>query len=274
MIDIGGRRLNLDCLGTGSPTVFLESGLGAPMTYWSTVMHGIEPLTRVCAYDRAGYGYSDAGPEPRTTDAIVDDFQKMLGAAREAGPFVLVGHSFGGYTIRVFTARYPDRVKGLIFVDSSHPQQMQRLPGSALRRQNAVNKLAQTAPFLSGIGVTRAALWWANTAPENVYLQSQPKFASAMLSELNNLKESGRETSAASPSFGDLPLTVLTAGKDGTGVPELYKLWRTELQPELVQLSARGSQTVVEGSTHNIPTENPGAVIEAVRQMLGIIQHP
>lgn len=273
MVDIGGgRRLNLDCRGTGWPTVLLETGLGAQASSWNDVMKGVEPLTRVCAYDRAGYGYSDPGPDPRTTNEIVGDLEKLLGASGEKGPFVLVGHSLGGFTIRVFAARHQAEVKGLIFVDSSHPEQIQRMPESAKRTQNAVNLVMQGFPFLCRVGVVRVALAWTGSSGEDTYLQSQPKFAHASVSELNAFAESGRQTQAASPTFGDLPIIVLTAGKDGTHMTEMYKLWRNEWQPELVRLSARGSQTIVEDSTHLIPMEKPQAVVQAVREMLAGIK--
>ena len=275
MVDIGGgRRLNLDCHGTGSPTVILESGLGVPAVYWAEVVKGVEPLTRVCAYDRAGYGYSDSGPDPRTTNAIVSDLEKLLPAAGEKGPYILVGHSFGGFNIRVFTARHRSDVSGLIFVDSSHPEQTVRMPPQVKRKQDAINWAAQALPLLCRIGIVRAALGWSNTSGELAFLESQPKWANAVISELNALPESGQQTRAVSPSFGDLPIIVLTAGKDGTGMPAMYKIWRSELQPELVRLSARGSQTIVEGATHMIPTEKPQAVVDAVREMLTGIKQP
>ena len=275
MIDVGnGRRMSLDCKGAGSPTVILESGLGSPAILWNPVLNGVEPLTRVCAYDRAGYGYSDAGPSPRTTNAIVDDLEKLLAAAGEKGPYVLVGHSFGGFNIRVFQARHKQDVVGLIFVDSSHPEQDHRMPPGVLQKQRLLNTAAHILPVLLRVGVVRAALAWGKTDEELTFLETQPKFAQAMLSELDAFPESGRQTAAASPILGDLPIIVLTAGKDGTGMPELYKKWREEFQPELVRLSSKSKQHIVEGATHLIPTEKPQAVIDAVREMLGDIKLP
>jgi pimeloyl-ACP methyl ester carboxylesterase len=269
MIDIGGgRRLNIDCQGAGSPTVILESGLGVPSALWADVVKGVAPLTRVCRYDRAGYGYSDAGPMPRTTNAIVEDLEKLLSGAGEKAPYLLVGHSFGGFTIRVFTARHRGDVVGLIFVDSSHPEQTQRMPSNVKRKQAALNWVSQGIPWLSRIGVVRAAYVWTGTPGENTYLESQPKYTRAVISELTSLDESSTQTRAAGSSFGDLPLTVLTAGRDGTGDPAMYALWRNQLQPELAHLSARGRQLIVEDSTHMIPLQKPQAIVDAVREML------
>lgn len=269
MIDIGGgRRLNLQCQGAGSPVVILESGLGVPSSGWAGVVDGVKPLTRVCTYDRAGYGYSDAGPIPRTTDAIVRDLEKLLVAANEKGPYILVGHSFGGFTIRVFAARHRSDVVGLIFVDSSHPEQAQRMPAAVRRKQVMLNWASQAIPWLCRIGVVRAAYTWTGSPPENVYLESQPKYMSAVMSELNSFEVSSAQTRAAGGSFGDLPIIVLTAGKAGASDPALYALWRNQLQPELVHLSTKGKQAIVEGATHMIPAEKPQAVAAAVHEML------
>lgn len=274
LVDIGGgRKMSLDCRGAGLPAVILETGLGGLGITWKDVMKGVEPLTRVCSYDRAGYGYSDAGPLPRTSNLIAEDLEKLLAAANEKGPYILVGHSFGGMNIRVFNARNKQDVAGLIFVDSSHPEQFNRFPASVRRKQNIVNWVLRGVLPLNRIGVVRAALaWTSNYDDELTFRVTQPKFGQAYMSELDSLLESGRQTSAASPTLGDQPIIVLTAGKDGTGTPELYKMWREEFQPELVRMSTRSKQYVVEGSTHLIPIEKPQAVVDAIREMLAGIK--
>ena len=231
------------------------------------------PSPGYAPYDRAGYGYSDAGPLPRTTNVIVDDLERLLAAAGEHGPYVLAGHSFGGFTVRVFAARHRALVQGMVLVDSSHPEQVRRMPQNVRRRQDTVNAVSQALPILCRVGIVRAALTAFGASPELAYLESQPGFAHAYLSELNALSESGAQVMAAATSFGDLPLTVLTAGKEGAGsMPEMYALWRNELQPELVKLSTTGRQIIVNDSTHLIPMEKPRAVIEAVRDMLAGIK--
>jgi pimeloyl-ACP methyl ester carboxylesterase len=205
---------------------------------------------------------------PRTTNRIVDDLKKLPQRAGEKPPYLLVGHSFGGFTIRVFAARHPADVAGLIFVDSSHPEQTRRMPDNVKRKQAAFNRVSQEIPWLSRIGVVRAAYVWMGSPGENTYLESQPKYTGAFISELNSLEESSAQTRAAASSFEDLPLTVLRAGTEGAGDPAMYALWRSQLQPELAHLSTCGQQVIVEGSTRIIPAQRRRAVVEAVRELL------
>ncbi|HEY3741892.1 MAG TPA: alpha/beta hydrolase [Bryobacteraceae bacterium] len=219
MIDIGGgRRLNINCQGSGSPIVILESGLGVPSTVWARVLDGVKPLTRVCTYDRAGYGYSDAGPMPRTTDAIVGDLEKLLPAAGENGPYLLVGHSFGGFTIRVFTARHRSDVAGMIFVDSSHPEQAQRVPAAVRRKQIMLNWASQPIPWLCRIGVVRAAYAWIGSPAENTYLESQPKYTSAVISELNRSRSAVRKPAPRDLRSAISRSSFLPRGKRGRAI--------------------------------------------------------
>jgi pimeloyl-ACP methyl ester carboxylesterase len=122
-----GRRLDFRCYGHGAPTVLLESGFGAGANAWGLVSARIAPVTRVCSYDRAGYGFSDPGPLPRDGAAIARDLDQGLKAAGISGPYVLVGHSAGGMYARLFAARRRSQIAGLVFVDSSVPHQTQRL---------------------------------------------------------------------------------------------------------------------------------------------------
>ena len=121
LIDVGGYRLHLYCTGTshsGSPTVILEAGGGGGSVGWSKIQPGVASFTRVCSYDRAGYGWSDNGPLPRTAGRIVTELHTLLTRAAVPGPYVLVGHSFGGLIVRLYAYRYPQQVAGLVLVDS------------------------------------------------------------------------------------------------------------------------------------------------------------
>jgi pimeloyl-ACP methyl ester carboxylesterase len=127
-VDIGGRTLNINCAGGGGPTVVLDSGANNPGYQWVLVQRKIAQFSSVCWYDRAGNGWSDSGPFPRTTEAIAKDLHKLLGAAGIHPPFVLVGHSFGGTSMRVFNGLYPDEVAGMVLVDAWHEDEIARLP--------------------------------------------------------------------------------------------------------------------------------------------------
>ena len=135
LVQVGSIRMNIDCDGRGSPTVILESGSGGPSIDWLMVQPGVAKFARVCSYDRAGYGWSDAGPKPRTSLQIAHELKQLLQAAGENGPYVLVGHSMGGYDIRVYAGQYPSDVVGMVLVDASHEDQQLRAPVSIRKWQ-------------------------------------------------------------------------------------------------------------------------------------------
>src|SRR4051812_37119691 len=118
LVDVGGYRLHIQCVGAGSPTVVLDAGLGGSSLDWSLVQAELGRTTRVCAYDRAGMGWSDPGPQPRTPRQIADELHTLLTNAGNAGPYVLVGHSLGGKNVRMFALQHPDQVAGMVLVDA------------------------------------------------------------------------------------------------------------------------------------------------------------
>ena len=120
LVDVGGHRLHLHCAGDGSPTVIMEGGSGGNILHWMTVQPLIGMSTRVCAYDRAGMGWSEPGPLPRTPQRIVAELHTLLVAAGVPGPYVLVGHSLGGKYVRLYANEYPQDVAGMVLIDSRH----------------------------------------------------------------------------------------------------------------------------------------------------------
>ena len=123
LVDIGGYRLHLWCTGDGAPAVILDTGLGGMSAGWGFVQPDVARFTRVCSYDRAGLGYSDPGPSPRTARRIASELAELLGRGGIGGPVVLVGASSGGFNVRVFASDHPNRVAGLVLVDASHEDQ-------------------------------------------------------------------------------------------------------------------------------------------------------
>jgi pimeloyl-ACP methyl ester carboxylesterase len=280
LVDIGGYRLKINCVGTLSPTVVLESGLGDVSPEWERVQPGIAEFSRVCSYDRAGYGGSDAGPMPRTSAVIAKELHTLLQWAGEKPPFVLVGHSFGGYTVRVFNGRYPSEVAGLVLVDSPHEDEYQLLP-SAWKRFDAAllqhyERLASTAPFFVGLGIARLRLQINGGVRSYDYLILQSKYLKARASELENIQTSAEQARAAG-AIGDKPLIVLTAGRSFEAAPlpglsqqdlaNSERIWVENLQPRLVRLATHGVQLVLRDSGHDIPSDRPDAVLNAVRQI-------
>jgi len=285
-IDVGGFSLNLNCTGAGKPTVVLESGLGIPAVGWQLVQPDIAKFATVCSYDRAGYGWSDAGPFPRTSREIARELHALLASARVPPPYILVGHSFGGFTVRLFNQMYPGEVAGVVFVDSSHEDQQQKMRRS-IREANAkdlrqLRRMNSVMGFLIDFGIARAAmtrsLYTQKLPPdlrdELIYLQLQRKYVQAMLSEESYFGESANEV-RASGTLGDKPVVVLTAGAalPIPGVPnedasQFFAVWVGDLQPRLAHLSTRGRQIILPTSHHLIPFEQPQAVVNAVNDIV------
>src|SRR2546422_6564672 len=144
LVDIGGHRLHLWCTGAGTPAVVLDTGLGGSSAEWGYVQPEVARFTRVCSYDRAGMGYSDPGPSPRTTRRIAHELAQLLDRGGVSGPVILVGASIGGLTARVFASEHAERVAGLVLVDASHEDQKEDVP-----------QIAPFVPFLSSVGVLR-----------------------------------------------------------------------------------------------------------------------
>ena len=132
MVELGGHRLHIHCTGEGSPAVIFESGLGGTSLDWSRVQPEVSEFTRACSYDRAGYGWSEPGPSPRHAVRLAAELDRLLLSAGVPPPYVLVGHSFGGLTIRILAARREQTVAGLVLVDTVHERQFQHLKAAGV----------------------------------------------------------------------------------------------------------------------------------------------
>jgi pimeloyl-ACP methyl ester carboxylesterase len=283
-VDIGGRSLNLYCSGQGSPTVILESGHSQPGYSWVMIQRELAKTTRTCWYDRAGNGWSDPGPDPSWSVEIARDLHKLLEVERIRPPYVLVGHSMGGYNIRVYRRLYPAEVAGMVLVDASHEDTGTRIPN--MPRQ-FVPDIPRFIPLLlmrglGAIGFIRLMAPDPGPPPNGMTeeewatitaLRWQAKAQVAQLQE-GPLRESAKQVRTAG-ALGDIPLVVLTAGQlaeppstrlEAMESADIQQRW-IELQAELAQLSTCGSQEVV-GSDHNIPIHAPIAVINAVREVI------
>lgn len=192
LVDIGGLRAHISCTGAGSPTVIMDSGLGDTSVIWQLVQPEVSSFTRVCSYDRAGLGWSDAPNEPRTSSNIADELDRLLTRAMVRGPYVLVGSSFGGYNIRVFASRYRKQVAGMVLVDSTHPDQLNRPPFGINGRlkpeyERMISNYCKVGIWTMPLGVPRILGWcrddytfpdqptawataWARFAPEAIAL--------------------------------------------------------------------------------------------------------
>jgi len=262
-----GRRLHFVCSGERSPTVVLESGFGAAAEAWFKVQPALARETRVCSYDRAGYGASDPGPTPRDGAAIAEDLDEGLRAARIAGPLILVGHSAGALYVQVFAQMRPQQVKGIVLVDPSVAYQDQRFadfgPGAgsvAPLRARAANCAAYIERRLS----------LAEAADRDRCAHGSLALWRTEIAELDALWGlTSAETPTGADTLGDLPLVVLTAGGEASAQPQTpFQMRWAYLHRELASRSTVGVQRVVDGASHLIMIDRPDAVIAAVREVV------
>jgi pimeloyl-ACP methyl ester carboxylesterase len=171
LVDIGRLRLHINCTGAGSPTVIMEAGPNDSSVIWQLVQPDISRFTRVCSYDRAGFGWSDAPNEPRTSWNIANELDRLLARAAIPGPYVLVGHDFGTLDLRVFTARHRQQVAGMVLVDSVHPDIHNRPPFNVAAQSTITNVYYRVIPWTVPLGVPRILGW----CRDNFTFPDQPK---------------------------------------------------------------------------------------------------
>jgi pimeloyl-ACP methyl ester carboxylesterase len=278
VFDVGGNRMHIDCTGDGSPTVILEAGLGDSYSSWRKVQPEVAEFTRVCSYDRAGLGYSDSSSQPRTSKVIAAELHALLRAAEYPPPYVVVGHSMGGFDVRVFAGLYRNEVVGVVLVDSSHPDQNNRFPPELRNMEGSWLREAEFLEYTMPFGIPRL-IGLCDQDPVQRAAECNFRSAREGVAELKTFSESAAET-AASPSLGDLPLAVLShdPNKPSADLPaDLAKptndAWE-RMQEELAQLSTRGTQAIAKNSSHYIQIDRPDVVIDAIRNIVGQAREP
>jgi pimeloyl-ACP methyl ester carboxylesterase len=299
-VDIGGRILNLYCSGVGQPAVILERG--APWVFynnpkamfdngsprpgygWVSIERELAKITTACWYDRAGTGWSDAGPYPRDSASQARDLHTLLEAAGVRPPYVLAAESSAALDAHVYAGYFPGDVAGLVFIDGVHPDlltetrpssgNMARMPEFVFHSQDAV------AQIMNGIGLYRLGLpkkpppsppkGISSTEWNTIWSLSQSsKARSALVQEIASWQQSATEAKNAG-NLGDCPLIVLS-GRQAPVSAEYSSVW-TELQNELAGLSARGRRMIVEESNGELIYEAPDAVIEATHQVISDVR--
>ncbi|MBI3803223.1 MAG: alpha/beta hydrolase [Nitrospirae bacterium] len=280
LVDIGGRRLHSYPLGEGGPTVVLEAaGLGCALDY-EVIQQALAKETRVCAYDRAGMGWSDPYAGRLSVEALMEDLRALLHQERIGPPYILVGGSAGGLIIELFARRHPDEVAGLVMIDALDEAVLDRLPhaGAYLMRRISIAGIGARLGllrYLDPFGLRKFPGIAGNIRSALTY---RPAPWAAARSFLQSLKTSAAQLHAAPPLREDLPLIVLTHGVVGDLLgphadPKLLRVIETiwqEQQAALARRTSRGRQIFAEKSGHRIIAQQPELVIEAVREVLSM----
>ena len=262
LVDIGGYRLHLWCTGNGAPAVILDTGLGGSSAEWGFVQPEVARFTRVCSYDRAGMGYSDPGPSPRTARRIAGELAELLARSGTAAPVVLVGASIAGFGVRVFASDHRERIAGLVLVDASHEDQTHDVP-----------PMARFVPLLSTIGVLRLfgvsfGQRIESLAPSVRQFARATRFRAAgyqaAADEIIHIRQSASEVRSSRRKLA-IPVLVITGGR---GADEN---WR-QLQRDQASLSERSCLTVAQESGHVVSVDQPEIVVDAIRTVVEAVR--
>ena len=276
LVDVGGYRMHLHCVGQGSPTVVLDAGLGAFSLDWGAVQPEIATTTRVCAYDRAGLGWSEPGPRPRSPQQFADELYTLLTNAGVEGPYLLVAHSISGKTARLFASQHPNQVAGMVLIDARHESVDDHLtPEQVAAEDSQQQHFQDMIQWMARFGLVRLlwALAWPSVLPgsENLsaetrtaigVLQARPQQIETALAEGAARTESNSLLRAAAP-LGDKPLVVVASTQSIDHLP----FWK-EAQQTMAGLSSN-SRLIVASSGHAIHFEQPALVVESIHQVVG-----
>jgi pimeloyl-ACP methyl ester carboxylesterase len=296
-----GARLNFYCTGSGSPTVVFDSGWGDWAPIWAVVQPRVATWTRACSYDRAGAGFSDAGPMPRTSERIADELHSALHSAGISGPYILVASSFGGDNVRVFADKYMPDVAGLVFnevdtddlepvdmQDDDHRGQSEFLPEvRACRDAVAAGKplppLSQSGPTSHTCAEMFFRSWpevaWSRELNDKMLQLAQSKVAmyDAFISEMEQMPLDEAYLKEHRRSLGSRPVRVLSTGNHGVGSvaaprPTSLKHLRYEYevtlaQSRLLELSSNAKQIFTKNSSEYIQFDEPDTLVATIREV-------
>lgn len=281
LVEVDGRMMHVHCLGSATPTVVIDAGAGAWSIAWLYVQELVSAQTRICVYDRAGLGWSEPRTEPRTSERAARELHELLRAAGERPPFALVGHSYGGYTVRVFASLFRDQVGGVALLESAHEDQWERLPP-------VVSELLEASK--AGVRASIDSATHGRLRPDSIRIprdysgdpwleaayraeQLDPDHHRTYLRELEHMSESTTQVRASARLQG-IPLVVLSSARGfdpyhGTPIPveESNRVW-LELQEELASLSDDILHIVTRTGGHTVQREEPELVAGPIRELV------
>jgi pimeloyl-ACP methyl ester carboxylesterase len=267
MVSLDTHDIHLYCVGAGSPTVVFEADLDQYGSLsWDSVQGEVGKFTHACSYDRAGIMWSEPGPLPRDGEMIASELGAVLDMAGEDGPYVLVGHAFGGAYVRIFAGQNPDDVCGMVLVDSSHPEMLTHFAEYGLEKEIPSKQIRPLILLLSHLGMPGRFKGNVYNLSPDVYDPTQaflPESSMAWFDETveapNTLAQAGQYE-----YLGDMPLIVLAAAKSSQ---DLQAVW-LELQQELTLLSENSEYRALQEAGHYIQFDQPQEVVEAVREVV------
>lgn len=285
MIDVGGYKLHINEMGTSNgPSVILDAGMGCNSLDWSLVQPKIAQFARVYSFDRAGYGWSDAAPSARTSENSVGELHTLLQKAEIPGPYIYVGHSFGGVNGRLYASKYPQDIAGIVLVDSGHEDQLTKLPENPymkfLEQKKLVNAFAYSGivRLLNYLPAVQKNFEMIPEKIRSLYFSQRlkAKHIKAMCDEAVAFKESLAQLKASKGDLSNMPLIVISAGKmptqeeTGLSTEDLENMNRgwAELQKDLATKSTKSRHIIAQNSGHMIPHHQPEIIVDAVRDMI------
>ena len=275
LVDVGGHRLHIWCVGTGNPVVVLDSGLGGTAFDWGHVQPEVARFTRVCSYDRAGMGYSDPGPKPRTSQQIVDELSALLNRTVD-GPVVLVGASIGGWNVRLFASEHTSLAAGLVLVDARHEDQTERMAAAGMPEDPPW--VAHVAAPVAYLGVARL-LDIAPGIPIHLFAPEVRKYVQATRSRSSALAAAASELLSGPVSAVQvratrrelpIPVVVISAGQRGPHEAEVLGA----LQRDQATLSRTSCRVIAVRSGHAITFGQPEIVVSAIRAVVHATTRP
>jgi pimeloyl-ACP methyl ester carboxylesterase len=266
LISVGGHKLHLLCKGVASPTVVIEQGAGELSRFWWPLQDRIAQFASVCTYDRAGYDWSEPARSAQTIEERAEQLHTLLFTAGLGGPFLFVAHSYGGFIVRSFAAKYPDEVAGLVLVDT--PEESSIFQPEVLDFYSRIRMMNRAVGLIARLGVLRLLKHWMALDRFGFWLERPSEYA-ALCDDLASLQRTpmSMRKSKEPGSLGSLPLAVITHGQPFPGpFAILEKNW-DHGQMRLAQLSTDSVLVRAENSNHMIQQDEPDLVVDVIRRV-------